>query len=90
MTESGERLSNETRLADLDTSSILFADAVPGAWHVGNVLEHAGETFDPANGSEANVNLRFSYGGKANFVRVDGSVFSSERIPPRGNWVIDR
>jgi hypothetical protein len=85
----GTKLDRETRMADLSASTIVLADSKPGRWHVGNILDLAGQEYDPEiHGSEA-TNLRFSYNGKSNFIRSDGSAFSSSSFPPPEAWVVD-
>ena len=88
-TSSGERLDRETRMSDLSSSTIVLANSNPGQWHVGNVLDIAGEPYDPESHGDGETNLRFSFKGKANFIRADGAAFSTDRIPPTEMWVVD-
>jgi hypothetical protein len=77
-------------LSSISSRTILLGDAEPGAWHVGSeVLSAAGEMYDPEKFSGGGVKLRYPFGGEANFVRVGGAVFSTERIPEYSEWVLD-
>jgi prepilin-type N-terminal cleavage/methylation domain-containing protein len=86
----GSHLDIPARLHLISPRAILFADTAH-VWHVGEgVLRHAGEDYDPAiHNSSSLVYLNFPYNGKANFIRADGSAFSSGSIPERSAWTID-
>jgi type II secretory pathway pseudopilin PulG len=86
----GTHLDAPARLHMIRPGAILFADA-SHLWHVGDgVLSHAGEQYDPEVHNKANsVYVNFPYNGKGNFIRADGSVFSSGSIPEIAAWAID-
>jgi prepilin-type N-terminal cleavage/methylation domain-containing protein len=81
--------SDQPHLTDLSAKTIVFADT-RGIWHVGNmVLEQAGQPYLPAVHGPMNLYLNYPYDGMNNFIRSDGSAFSTESIPGRSSWTMD-
>jgi prepilin-type N-terminal cleavage/methylation domain-containing protein len=83
----GDRLSAETRNAHLYGGTILFGDG-KGSFHLGaEFVEAAGALYEA--GTHDNLRIRYYPRGKASFVRIDGSVFTTNRIPAMDNWTLD-
>jgi len=86
----GTHLDAPARVHMINPRAILFANT-SHLWHVSDgVLDHAGEQYDPDVHNIANsFYVSFPYNGKGNFIRADGSAFSSSRIPEASAWTID-
>lgn len=84
----GSRLGHSVRLMELGGKMILFAASNDGAWHLGNPIasNEAGRLLSEA--PFQNCNIRAAWGGKAAFVRVDGSCFVNNVIPSAEECVL--
>ncbi len=83
----GSRIGNP-KLSDITSTSIVFASADGTNWHLGtSVADFGGQ---PMLGEGyPGIPIRASYDGSANFIRFDGSAFSSDVFPDRKNWTVD-
>ena len=83
----GEMLENQPRIHQVSPQAIVFATGT-GSWHLGSDgPKFEGKTISEL-GKDARVILRASEAGQATFIRMDGSAFASDVVPPAESWYI--